>query len=171
MRHAKSDWSEGDTSDHDRSLNDRGLHDALKMARWIEASGLLPERILCSSAARTQQTADRMQSYWKNVRRVPGNLQIVPELYLAPAETILEIVRELAGKSPDPFTVLVLAHNPGISHAASDLLGRAIGLSTAAVVALRCNISDWSTPLTVGNTDLVVEMKPKSLDRDERCES
>lgn len=141
------------------------------MARWIAEAGLLPDHILCSSAARTQQTAALMQSYWKNVDLTPAQLLIVPELYLAPAETILELVRELVAAHPEPFNVLVLAHNPGVSYAASDLLGRAIGLSTAAVVALRCNILDWSTPLTVDNTDVVAEMKPKSLDRDARLES
>lgn len=136
------------------------------MARWISESGLLPDLILCSSAARTQQTAALIQSYWQNVQLPPAQLLIVPELYLAPAETILEIVGRLAGTRPELFNVLVLAHNPGVSYAASDLLGHGIALSTAAVVALRCNILDWTTPLSVDNTDMVAAMKPKSLDHD-----
>lgn len=171
MRHAKSDWSGGDTSDHDRPLNDRGLRDAPRMSRWIAESGLLPDHILCSSAVRTQQTAALMQSYWKYMQLEPGKLQIVTDLYLAPADTIFEIVGDLAGTSSEPFTVLVLGHNPGVSYAASQLLGCATAMSTAAVVALRCDIPDWSTPLTFDNTDMVAAMKPKSLDFDVRLNS
>ncbi len=173
MRHAKSDWSGDNTSDHDRPLNDRGLRDAPAMACWIAEAGLRPDCILCSSAVRTQQTAALMQSYWKNVKLEMAQVHILSELYLAPADTILEIVRSdfasmAARASKRPQTVLVLAHNPGVSHAASVLLGRATGMSTAAVVALRCDVANWTTPLTPGNTACVAEMKPKAIGRDDR---
>ncbi|TWT64685.1 SixA phosphatase family protein [Allorhodopirellula solitaria] len=171
MRHAKSDWSDGDLTDHNRPLNDRGLRDAPTMARWLAESGVLPDQILCSSAARTQQTAALMQSYWENTKQETAKLQVLPQLYLSPAETILETVQELGAGFGDadaqkPRTILVLAHNPGISHAASSLLGHPTGLPTAALVVLQCLVSGWAEPLTSENTQLIVEMTPKSIQRD-----
>lgn len=173
MRHAKSDWSGNPPSDHDRTLNDRGLRDALAMARWIAEAGWHPDCILCSSATRTQQTAALMQSYWKSIKLEMAPVHILSELYLAPADTILEIVRSDFTTGADravdpPRTMLVLAHNPGLSHAASSLLGHATGMSTAAVVALRCDVANWKTPLTADNTACVAEMKPKAIGRDDR---
>ncbi len=173
MRHAKSDWADEDLSDHDRPLNKRGLRDAPRMARWIAESGLLPTHILCSSATRTQQTAMLMQSYWDNTKLETAHLHVIPELYLAPGDAILEIVcndfaNSIENSGNQPRTVLVLAHNPGISYAASALLEHAIGLSTAAMVAFRCDVPRWSVPLTAENTRYLAEMKPKGLDRDAR---
>ncbi len=173
MRHAKSDWSGDNISDHDRPLNDRGIRDAPAMARWIAEVGLLPDRIFCSSAARTQQTATLMQSYWKNTKLDTAQLCVTPVLYLASEDTILEFIKnefgnKIAGANLQPRTVMLLAHNPGISYTATFLLGNAIGMSTAAVVAMRCKIQEWSTPLTSDNTQCITAMKPKALGSDDR---
>ncbi|MCM2373204.1 SixA phosphatase family protein [Aporhodopirellula aestuarii] len=171
MRHAKSDWSEANLADHDRPLNARGLRDAPAMARWISESGFLPDCILCSSAKRTQQTAELMLSYWNHTGCETPTLLIKPELYLAGADRIFSTVRHSCGASGEDCAnvsraVLVLGHNPGISHAASMLSGDAVGLPTAAVAVLRCEAADWSMPLDFENSRRVAEMRPKSLDRD-----
>jgi len=168
MRHAKSDWSTESTSDHDRPLNDRGIRDAPAMAGWIADSGFLPDLVLCSSAKRTQQTAALLFSFWKHTGwEVPG-IVIAPDLYLSSAETVFEVIaRESAGipegATATPRTMLVLAHNPGISHAASIVAGHAVGLPTAALVVVKCGVADWSVPLSSDVTQWVAEMKPKSL--------
>ncbi len=163
MRHAKSDWSEENLSDHDRPLNDRGLRDTPTMARWIAESGFLPDLILCSSATRTQQTSMMMQSYWKNTGREPAQVLVVDELYLATAKTIFQTMQTIDHRHPTASTVMLLGHNPGISHATAELVGYPIELSTAAVVIVRCDVSSWSQPLSSENTELIGEMKPKSL--------
>jgi phosphohistidine phosphatase len=163
MRHAKSDWSGENLSDHDRPLNDRGLRDAPTMARWIVEWTFLPDLILCSSATRTQQTAMMMQSYWKNIGREPAQVLVIEDLYLATANTIFQTIQAVAPRHATASTVLLLAHNPGISHAAAELVGYPIELPTAAVAVLQCEISSWSKPLSSENTKLISEMKPKSL--------
>lgn len=173
MRHAKSDWSGDDTSDHDRPLNDRGIRDAPTIARWLAESQFLPDLILCSSAKRTQQTAALMNSYWKNTGLEQPRIIISTDLYLSSHETIAGSVQQHAAcdsAAPKhlPQTVLVLAHNPGISHAASVLAGHPIGLPTAALVAFRSARADWSAPLTRESMQCVAELSPKMLARQSR---
>lgn len=170
MRHAQSDWSAEDASDHARPLNDRGIRDTPAMARWIVESGFLPDLILCSSATRTQQTAALLNTYWQNTGHSEANLLVSPDLYLSPEQGIFAALRDQAGADPAagspqsvPRTVLVLAHNPGLSHAASVLAGYPIGLGTAALAVLRCALEDWSAPLRPTLTECVTEMSPKSL--------
>ncbi len=173
MRHAKSDWSGEDVADHDRPLNSRGVRDAPVMARWIAETGFVPNYILCSSAKRTQQTAALMESYWKHTNVPTPRLVIEPPLYLASAKTILQTVERVSRIADEdgenfPRTVLILGHNPGISHAASMLAGHPIGLPTAAMVVYRCSTTDWSDTLGHENAMMVDQMKPKLLGREHR---
>lgn len=173
MRHAKSDWSGDHASDHDRPLNDRGIGDAPVMARWIAESGFLPDFVLCSSAKRTQQTALLMNSFWQHSGLPVPSLAIVADLYLCSATTVFATVRQQASLCHEsgrerPQNVLVLAHNPGISRAASILAGVSIELPTAALAVLRCSSADWSADLTPEVMRCVAEMKPKKLKGESR---
>ena len=55
LRHAKA-VRESAGGDRARPLNDRGLANASAVGRWLLAEGLIPDRVLCSTAARTRQT-------------------------------------------------------------------------------------------------------------------
>lgn len=163
MRHAKSDWSGPSVSDHDRPLNARGRRDSPAMARWILDQGLRPDLILCSSATRTRETAMLLNGHWPRAAEV----SIQPDLYLSSPETILGIIRSecvLAEPGKSCGTVLVLAHNPGISGAVSRLLGGSASLATAEIFAFLCDVPDWFAKLDAGNAALMAQMKPKSLD-------
>lgn len=142
MRHAKSDWANPSLSDHDRPLNRRGDRDAPRMAEWLLSEGLVPDVILCSSALRTQQTAELMMQVWSNSDVVDSKPELITneDLYLSSPATIAEIVKD---NSSDGSPVMVLAHNPGISTLASLLTERGIGLPTAGVVVLNTEIPSW----------------------------
>jgi phosphohistidine phosphatase len=109
MRHAKSDWSNSGQSDHARPLNKRGISDVPRMAQELLNRGILPELILVSDSARTRQT-------WELLTQILGAAptRFLPDLYLASATEIKDIV-----KSTDSLidTVMVIAHNPGITDA------------------------------------------------------
>jgi phosphohistidine phosphatase len=155
MRHAKSDWNNGSLTDKARPLNQRGRAAAPAMAKWLLDSKLLPSTVICSSAARTQQTLELMIHFWNSQsqemrdRELPET-RIVDELYLASDETILSIVCN------DPslasiHCVLVLGHNPGMEMLASKLSGLSIAMPTGAIAALDSNFpeegwpTDWSS--------------------------
>ena len=54
LRHAKSAWP--DVADHERPLARRGRKDAPVAGRWLRAAGLVPDRVVCSTAKRARQT-------------------------------------------------------------------------------------------------------------------
>jgi phosphohistidine phosphatase len=111
MRHAKSDWSHG-ASDHDRPLNARGRAAAEALGNWLRAEDLLPDRVLCSTAARTRETCALLNLPPSSV--VDHHRQ----LYLADPDEIIETLRQRA-EGP---SVLLVAHNPGIASAGATLL-------------------------------------------------
>ncbi|WP_231603256.1 SixA phosphatase family protein [Neorhodopirellula pilleata] len=164
MRHAKSDWSRDGLSDHDRPLNDRGRRDAPEIAQWIDENGLRPDLILCSSAVRTRQTAELMLEQWGE--QTP--IFVSKRLYLATPQQIFNVVRE-DSILPDedslkiPRTVLLLAHNPGISEAVGWLTRQMIAMPTAALAVMNRDLADWTIPIEPDQMKCLAIIKPKEL--------
>jgi phosphohistidine phosphatase len=105
MRHATADPN--GHRDHERSLTAKGLDEAQRVGHSLRSKGPIPDRILCSSAVRCRQT-------WQ---AVSAELECSPtvdfqdDLYNASAASLLN---SLAGVGEEQ-TVLLLAHNPGVS--------------------------------------------------------
>jgi phosphohistidine phosphatase len=158
MRHAKSSWADNSIADFDRPLNDRGRLAAPLMARWLEANSMVPDSILCSTAVRAQQTAERVSQEW-----TPSPEKIdVQALYLASPNAILEVLGKHA--PAESKIVLVIGHNPGFEILASMLSGRAIAMPTAAVVIFRLRLaSSWSIDLAQNQTRLEHIMTPREI--------
>ncbi len=156
MRHAKSDWSVEGQSDHDRSLNARGLRDAPRMGKWLADAVMLPDAVLCSSAQRTRETFAQMVLAW------PGTCEVIyhESLYLATPAMLFETIVATPNNAP---TLMVLAHNPGISQLASVLSDELIDMPTAAIVVLDCEIDRWSELRQSSEIQLVDIIRPKSL--------
>lgn len=126
MRHAKSDHDDPALSDHDRPLNKRGRHASPTMAEWLDEQGCVPDLILCSSSVRTHETARLMLKHWDSKPEVVS----CEDLYLSSPSTMLDVV----GRNHDgAASVMVLAHNPGVSMLASMLARQSLELVTAAV--------------------------------------
>lgn len=164
MRHAKSDWGHEGWSDHDRPLNQRGRRDTPKMANWIAQNGFQPDLILCSSALRTRQTAELMLEQWAD----PPAVFVTKRLYLATSQQIFRVVQEDSvlpdeDSSKIPLTVLLLAHNPGLSEAAGWLTRQMVAMPTAALAVMNRNATDWSRPIEPEQMQCVAVMKPKAL--------
>lgn len=137
MRHAKSDWSDTSLSDHNRTLNTRGNKDAPKMAERIKAYDILPELMLVSDAARTRET-------WQHIAEPLGNVQTKfdEDLYLASPRTIIQKLKDVNNLID---TVLLLAHNPGITDVFHDLAGiRIDNVPTAGVGCIRLHTDKFS---------------------------
>jgi len=108
VRHAKSSWNVQGQQDHERPLNERGMRDAPVMAQRLLDRRCIPDLILCSSAVRTQQTA---QYFLKALELSHDQLWVEPKLYLCSPETILN---EVAVAEAGNTHVMVIAHNPGL---------------------------------------------------------
>lgn len=108
MRHAKAGFDEVPGGDHERPLSARGKGDARRIGRWLSTRGHLPTRVLCSDALRTIET-------WEGLAIDGGEVTMRPDLYLAPAETILALARHTLTDA-----LMIVAHNPGIARAAHE---------------------------------------------------
>jgi phosphohistidine phosphatase len=113
MRHATA--SPGGRRDHDRTLTSRGQDEARRVGLSLRSQGPIPERVLCSSAIRCRET-------WQAVSAGLDSSPIVDfedDLYNASPASLLHC---LAGVVDDQ-SVLLLAHNPGVSVLALELAG------------------------------------------------
>ena len=116
IRHAKSSWKTG-KPDFDRPLNKRGERDGPRMGAWLSDQEDRPTWVVSSDAARARATADFVCA-WAQVNGEA--LRLEPRLYLAGAETILDVVKE----TPDDVTSMaVVCHNPGITDFVNAMLG------------------------------------------------
>jgi len=162
LRHAKSDWDDIGKRDFDRGLNERGRRGARLIGAHIREHGVAWDLLLASPAERVRRTLEAalpgMEPRWDE------------RLYLASADTILDVVREGAG---DADAVLVSGHNPGLQevlfalvapeaeNALFDEAARKLPTGTYAVFEL--DIDDW-TDIAEGCGRLVHFTRPRDLD-------
>lgn len=118
LRHAKSSWDVPGQDDHDRVLNGRGRKAATALGRFLAREGPLPERVLCSTAARAQETWERVGGGLERASATPA-VGVERRLYLATAGEMLAQVQACA----DEPCLLLIAHNPGIQDLALGLAG------------------------------------------------
>lgn len=114
LRHAKSDWTDAVARDFDRPLNARGRRAARTMGAYMEAERLTWDCVLASPAVRVKDTLDEVE------RGLGSKLPRAYDqrLYLAPAATLLDLVRETAGNVD---RLLLVGHNPGLEELALEL--------------------------------------------------
>jgi phosphohistidine phosphatase len=138
LRHAKSSWDDADVDDFRRPLNDRGKQDAPRIGQRLRERGLRPALIRSSPADRAITTA-------KIVAHELGypakNIALDATLYLAEVKTLLAIVRGTPGACS---SLMVVGHNPGLTHFANALTANPIdNLPTSGVVGISLNIAHW----------------------------
>lgn len=117
VRHANAEWPNYVGADFDRPLTPQGLTDAGSTAAAIREAGHLPGLLLASPARRTMQTA------WviATALRLPESAVVqVPDLYNAGPGSLDTELRKGFMKAA---TVMLVAHNPGISELARLLTG------------------------------------------------
>lgn len=137
MRHAKSSWKETDIPDFERPLNKRGKGDAPAMGELLKDRELIPQRILCSTAARARQTVDGLLG----TSGFHGEVVYLDSFYMAESITYLESLRLLAD---DLERVMIVGHNPGLETLLQMLTGKVAALPTAAVAYLALPINHWT---------------------------
>ncbi|EDZ41108.1 MAG: histidine phosphatase family protein [Rhodobacteraceae bacterium] len=136
MRHAKSSWDEP-VEDKCRFLNERGRNGATALGDWMRRTALTPDEILCSSATRTQETADRLA--------LDTPLTLNDALYMASSDVLMKHVQKARADM-----LLIVAHNPGIGEFAERLAKiapnnpRFFNYPSGATTVFTCDIADWS---------------------------
>jgi phosphohistidine phosphatase len=116
LRHAQAEPAGADAADSDRPLSPAGRIEALEAARCIAEAGLECQTLLASPAVRTRETAAIVAAELELTQ--PPRFE--PGFYLGDADTLLAPLVTLdAGIS----TLLLVAHNPGISELAQRFQG------------------------------------------------
>jgi phosphohistidine phosphatase len=145
FRHARAERSEPGMEDRTRKLVERGRKDAARIGAYLSSHTLIPDQVVTSPSARTQET-------WKFAAaafRTPPKVTPVDRLYDATAHTILGVVKESASAT---HTLLIVGHNPGLHElaamlvAAGDIEARERlreKLPTAGLAIIDFALDDW----------------------------
>jgi phosphohistidine phosphatase len=115
FRHAKAERSEPGMEDRARRLMERGQKDAAKIGGYMATHALIPDRVMTSPSARTQET-------WKFAAAAfrPALVAApVERLYNATPHDILGVVRDAPASAK---SLLILGHNPGLHAVALTLI-------------------------------------------------
>jgi len=165
MRHAKSDWHSHST-DIVRPLNSRGVQDAIRMGGYLNKMNLQPDKIVVSSAWRTQETARLLLT---NMPVAEKDIVVDKELYLADRKTLCEHIGLYA---TDDRRLMILAHNPGMDDLVRYLSNSPLPLSdtgklmtTCAVACFRINSLDVLKTPWQGELQHLI--RPKEIDDSE----
>ncbi|MFM9841630.1 MAG: SixA phosphatase family protein [Dongiaceae bacterium] len=163
LRHAKSSRDNPRLQDFDRPLAKRGREAAPEIGRLMRTAGWLPELVLCSTARRTQETAELV------LAELGGNIKVrhLDTLYLAAPEQMLNEIHAVEGKAG---TLLVVAHNPGTALLANHLAasGDKKALQhlrekypTAGLAVFEADINSWSK---LDRANLIDFVTPRDID-------
>jgi phosphohistidine phosphatase len=144
LRHAKAERPAPGTRDRERALTERGRADAPVIGAYMARHGLMPDRVLVSTAARTRQT-------WDLIARALSQCPVAHEdrLYDASAQTLLDLIKQAA---PDVHGLLVVGHNPGLHDLARLLIASGDveareqlneKLPTSGLAVIEFAVDDW----------------------------
>ena len=144
LRHAKAEKAEPGMRDRDRRLNARGRDDGARIGGHMAQHGLLPDRVLVSSAQRTRETWERMAPAFS----LTPPVSYEDRLYESGTEAILTAIK---ATDRSAAALLVIGHNPGLYDTARLLLahrGRQAhalddGLPTAGLIVIDFAETDW----------------------------
>jgi phosphohistidine phosphatase len=135
LRHAEAVPIETTGDDQQRPLSARGEQEAQAAGLWLAAHGVRPDRVLCSPARRTDETA-RLALAAIDTAPIP---QILGEIYDASPGELLALLDQ----HDDAGTVMLVGHNPGIERLVALLVeGRSDdfrGMPPSALAVLHLN--------------------------------
>jgi len=137
VRHAKSSWDSFSIPDHDRPLNNRGERDSKFMGKKLYGLGFVPQRIIASSAKRTQLTAN-------NLSKDLGTINIVSEdkLYESSADSYLNIINEIDDSYND---IMIVGHNPTMTEIINIFSDEFIyNVPTTGIFRIEFDVDKWS---------------------------
>jgi phosphohistidine phosphatase len=133
LRHAEADDG---PLDRERGLTVRGRGHAESLGRWMSAEGILPARIISSSAKRAKATAEicsEIAGYQRRIRFDDG-------LYDAHGAAYIDIVTGLDNKYD---SVMIVGHNPAVSDATAIFAGNRLNATPCSLVCIEFAVKEW----------------------------
>ncbi|MEP3477947.1 MAG: histidine phosphatase family protein [Fuerstiella sp.] len=136
MRHSHAVSDNPAYIDEERPLTDNGIHLIRQTSTHIKPWPV--QKILASSAIRTQQTAKHVLPTFAQVDKV----DVLDELYLATVEQYVHSLKQL---DADIHCAMLIGHNPGIANLIANWSGRHLSVSPCTVAVFRLPIDEWKT--------------------------
>ncbi len=133
MRHGHAEEVSGVHVDHDRHLTHRGRGEAKATALWLKEQGITPQVIYASSAARVQETVAEVLTVFPGVE-----VSTHAGLYMSAPRQYTLILSKTSS-----HVVMMVGHNPGISHLASELSARDVYFRTAGAAIITYENETW----------------------------
>jgi phosphohistidine phosphatase len=130
VRHAKSRQVESGQKDLDRELTESGYQQASRLGRYLYLKELIPEKIFTSHALRALDTA---QLIGEQLKLEPFQIEKNEEFYEASVRTLLS---QIHGLDASLKSVLIIGHNPAITHLCEHLSKDEIGNLPSGSMAL-----------------------------------
>ena len=109
LRHAHAESATAGQDDIARPLSATGLAEARAAGDWLREHGLRPDRVLCSTAARTRETLAALGDIGA------GEIYEDASIYEASPGTLAS----LADANRDAERLLLVGHNPGLERLAA----------------------------------------------------
>ena len=154
MRHAEAGWHIN-MDDHERPLSASGIRDAKKIGSWLKEKEYIPDEVISSTSVRTRETLSYLFLDCPQI--------FERSLYLADADQMKSTLQTLLSE-----TVIFLAHNPGISELAHDLMNHEekhehfIDFPAASTLIIDFKADRWSE--IKSNSGLIVDfIMPQQL--------
>lgn len=155
IRHAKAEKTFG--NDKGRALTERGINDASLMSKRLLTNGYKIDKIIASSAKRTQETAEIFANAF-NIE--PNLITYFDNLYLGDPLDFFEAIEWL---EENPDTLAVVGHNPGVTNFTNDVTKASIDdLPTCGIAIIKVDTDSWKNIEFCDKTLVVVDF-PKNL--------
>ncbi len=140
MRHAKAESESPTDNDFDRRLNKKGIVDAKNFAKKIYQLGIMPQLIISSPVIRALRTAEIMVDYFDLKNKMILKNYLYNRLF-----TLVEVVKDIDEFNKNINTVLIVGHNPTISHLLEQINTDTKGLlSTSSAVVFDFDVDTWA---------------------------
>lgn len=157
VRHGKAVTPDSFARDIDRVLAPRGINDGYKIGDSLKSEGIKPDLVLTSPAARASHTAFILA---RVLDVATDNIRIVKNFYHCNIPVFLNEIYALDNKYN---SVLLSAHNPGITDLAHELTGGETNfLPTTGVAVVRFAIEKW-TSISDAKPEFTLILKPKEF--------
>lgn len=157
IRHGKSSWSDTSISDWERPLKGRGKKDALLIGYKLKEDGIIPNKIVSSSAKRAYDSAKRISDC---IGYPESEIAFTDDIYFATMDQLIQIVQNL---NDDWEHVFLFGHNPYFTDLANKFGNKQIGnLPTTGVYQISFKCDSWQE-ISESNGSTTMFVVPKEL--------
>ena len=140
FRHGEAEDTPPGKTDADRALTGKGRDQAARQGNFLRQAGMVPEKVIASSALRAVQTAEAFST----ASGAGGSVEALDELYNVPGDALLEYAR---GLREEIATLAMVAHMPGVAQLLSLLTTEHVDLdhvySPGTIAAVRVEGNSW----------------------------